>query len=1585
MASASWAWLPCPCTHSNTQSPAHQIRSLVEQDIWDEETLACVNQYLSQGNCSWSPSSSNSSHVTSDCGPDEENILMGLEDHSSSAQRSSGTDGEHSGAEHAASSPQSSVEYKPGSPTALSLYQNPYLRSVLDLQMTLLPPAIPHEGHVPYVPPNWLEGDLSVVTQRVAAGQAADERLRTDLAELQQMVAEAEAEAGISQRTAAPSEVRVHLSGEADVMQKLPLRHCPNQDEHVGQGGEEVLVAGQPCPVGPSAAEEDEAYLTWLAAHRKMIERQDADWQTTLAARQAAAANLEQRGKNLERELFVAETAAAQAVAFAGLLVAEAEARSGNSLAESLDRSHLVELHANGQDSLRSASEAAVRKARSRALAQFIVAKQGQVETALMAAEDSVSQQREAEEAAGRLRAIRRQTEALYLFEREHLEDQEFSARCELNEDYNADLSDLLVLLEQGSASATSAQSARLVRESQAKAVAVALGEREAGTRLKLESQWLEEAELLHHEFHREWQQMQAAHRSACEAQTAAQFSAGSADIWRQQASIRSDLGAEQNDSWTTLSDLISNKLESLLAREKLCSALATAAQNSCLRLTAVPDTNPQRSYATPLAAWWRDHAALFLAVQDIIMAPQPAPVLSMPANPPRPKHTAVPHSGPDANNRSKQQEVSEDEELSPDGYMPQGSVCKQTEAMFPHRHVRIAMEDFPCLAPSRVLPWLASLDFSSNRTTEVLPTLLSELCPNLSCLSLRDNLLRSLSLSSSVYDALNSPSPSSPTLRFLDVSMNSLSTLASLCGLENLQCPLLMSLVVDNNDLAALPSPFPCAVLDTLWANSNQIQSLPCPTIPLPLLTHLYLEGNKISSLHGIEGCPMLRILDVSFNNIQDPSISPLSAGPISCISQLMCTQDCFYDIICAGELRRLSSCPLMWSLNIVHNPACNDQTDYCLELVSLHLPSLRTYNSSPFAPVALVRRVAATMLSNMRQGLSYLSARAAAAGRPTADLLFPAHPFAPTGWHSALLPLWHRLAPQCLPPVPGEHSQHQILSLFANQVWRSSEATCLAAQDKDEQLHLQTKAQQARSPLDESPLSLSLYQLNRRHSFALDSLNAMKQPSCTRVFIPSVAYQARFEAYRKNRAASSVALWYRRMALCAALDAHANMLKAESAAAVWNRKVEAGRKIYPLWKGAITRHRLRKALQDDIDISEFTKVDVDDWVCVLDVFPSVFGEDTPQRIPGLPMFDGEFSAAKLLASALGDPDFMFSLDLDPPPGNDLRAAPDGETLGSVISMKNDEIRSPQVHPPGREVVPTVETVLEQQDQSLVEQSKNILETEETSKLYEAWSKGKKCTNFSQAKKKHSTWKGTHSRYTYEPQKTTSYAHNPLATTAYAEHPGYAHKQVPGMLLTFPPQAEPVVLEDAAVPFFNAPSQGDIELLSLPSADNDDFFDNPLGHSAPQGDLMSPAALPAATVPVDPGANSLALHGQLGHTGTSIDTACSTSTSITSLLDQTCTGPMLLTPYDAETTTPPMPLHSAGFLHANVWTSQQPNKPQDKPSMASARTRGGRPHAKGRTTKEKEQASTQSSTADAKSRFSRGTSGIDLLTSRPL
>ena len=45
-----------------------------------------------------------------------------------------------------------SAEPMDGSYSGSNFYENPYLRPVLDLQMSLLPATIPHEGHVPYVP-----------------------------------------------------------------------------------------------------------------------------------------------------------------------------------------------------------------------------------------------------------------------------------------------------------------------------------------------------------------------------------------------------------------------------------------------------------------------------------------------------------------------------------------------------------------------------------------------------------------------------------------------------------------------------------------------------------------------------------------------------------------------------------------------------------------------------------------------------------------------------------------------------------------------------------------------------------------------------------------------------------------------------------------------------------------------------------------------------------------------------------------------------------------------------------------------------------------------------------------------------------------------------------------------------------------------------------------------------------------------------------------------------------------------------------------------------------------------------------------
>ena len=165
-------------------------------------------------------------------------------------------------------------------------------------------------------------------------------------------------------------------------------------------------------------------------------------------------------------------------------------------------------------------------------------------------------------------------------------------------------------------------------------------------------------------------------------------------------------------------------------------------------------------------------------------------------------------------------------------------------------------------------LPRLHTLSLNTNKLT-TLPVLTG--CDGLQRLEVYHNTIASVSVDS--LRALKS-------LTHLDMGRNKLEYIN---GEALSQCPLLQTLVLSQNALKRPPSPLYLPNLRTLWLSGNRLDSLVdwepqsgpndlfAWPVFLPLLEKLHLQDNALSDLPAAALCnlPLLSHLDVSFNAI--------------------------------------------------------------------------------------------------------------------------------------------------------------------------------------------------------------------------------------------------------------------------------------------------------------------------------------------------------------------------------------------------------------------------------------------------------------------------------------------------------------------------------------------------------------------------------------------------------------------------------------------------------------------------------------------------------------------------------------------
>ena len=128
--------------------------------------------------------------------------------------------------------------------------------------------------------------------------------------------------------------------------------------------------------------------------------------------------------------------------------------------------------------------------------------------------------------------------------------------------------------------------------------------------------------------------------------------------------------------------------------------------------------------------------------------------------------------------------------------------------------------------------------------------------CTCLEELSVRENSLTSL-------DGLQALQ----CLRSLRADANQLTSLKGVHGLVSLQ-----ELNLSENRIAALKrDELEClAGLETLSLSRNSLRNLGGGTLPLRMLQHLDVSGNRLTRLTGLEGCPNLRTLRAFSNELQ-------------------------------------------------------------------------------------------------------------------------------------------------------------------------------------------------------------------------------------------------------------------------------------------------------------------------------------------------------------------------------------------------------------------------------------------------------------------------------------------------------------------------------------------------------------------------------------------------------------------------------------------------------------------------------------------------------------------------------------------
>jgi len=116
--------------------------------------------------------------------------------------------------------------------------------------------------------------------------------------------------------------------------------------------------------------------------------------------------------------------------------------------------------------------------------------------------------------------------------------------------------------------------------------------------------------------------------------------------------------------------------------------------------------------------------------------------------------------------------------------------------------------------------------------------------------------------------------------------------------------CPLLRVLVLYENRLTRLP-PLNNPMLQELWMNGNRVASLHGHTPPsssatndgdagdgwCPLVGHLHLHDNSISSLGCLRMFPLVTALTLSFNQVCGVLNVLLAKGFVTCTHVLLVT----------------------------------------------------------------------------------------------------------------------------------------------------------------------------------------------------------------------------------------------------------------------------------------------------------------------------------------------------------------------------------------------------------------------------------------------------------------------------------------------------------------------------------------------------------------------------------------------------------------------------------------------------------------------------------------------------------------------
>ncbi len=153
--------------------------------------------------------------------------------------------------------------------------------------------------------------------------------------------------------------------------------------------------------------------------------------------------------------------------------------------------------------------------------------------------------------------------------------------------------------------------------------------------------------------------------------------------------------------------------------------------------------------------------------------------------------------------------------------------------------------------------------------------------------------------------------------LRFLDLGRNHLTDIRNV---DFRKCLLLQSLILYQNSISTPPS-LGNVVLKELWLNGNTLKKVSFPADTwAPSLEILQLKDNEIESLEALPGMPMLRHLDLSFNEIQS-----------------------------FQELENLRCCPAMETLCLNDNPVAG-HADYRREVICI-LPSLLELDGVPIS----------------------------------------------------------------------------------------------------------------------------------------------------------------------------------------------------------------------------------------------------------------------------------------------------------------------------------------------------------------------------------------------------------------------------------------------------------------------------------------------------------------------------------------------------------------------------------------------------------------------------------------------------------